>query len=79
MGFEPRYLHSTDQLHKGGPPTGVFIQVVEAAREVDIPVPGQPFTFGWLIDAQAFGDLRSLRARGRRVARVTLERLAEVS
>jgi hypothetical protein len=46
---------------------------------VDIPVPGQPFTFGWLIDAQALGDLRSLRARGSRVARVTLERLAEVS
>jgi hypothetical protein len=79
VGFGPRYLHSTGQLHKGGPDSGVFIQVVDVERQVDVPVPGQPFTFGSLIDAQALGDLRSLRARGRRVARVTLERLAEVS
>jgi transaldolase / glucose-6-phosphate isomerase len=79
LGFGPRYLHSTGQLHKGGPPSGVFIQVVDPAREVDLAIPGRPFTFGTLIDAQALGDLRSLRARGRRVARVTLERLTEVS
>ena len=78
-GFGPRYLHSTGQLHKGGPNDGVFIQVVDAGRSTDVPIPGQPYTFGALIDAQALGDLRSLRGRGRRVARVTLEQLMEVA
>ena len=77
-GFGPRFLHSTGQLHKGGANNGVFIQVVDAERSVDLPIPGQPYTFGTLIDAQALGDLRSLRARGRRVARVTFDRLMEV-
>jgi glucose-6-phosphate isomerase len=77
VGFGPRYLHSTGQLHKGGPNTGVFIQVVDA-RSTDVPIPGRPYPFGTLIDAQALGDLRSLRARGRRVARVTLDALVEV-
>jgi transaldolase / glucose-6-phosphate isomerase len=77
-GFGPRYLHSTGQLHKGGPNDGVFIQVVDAGRSADVPIPGRPYTFGTLIDAQALGDLRSLRGRGRRVARVTLEQLMEV-
>jgi len=77
-GFGPRFLHSTGQLHKGGANNGVFIQVVDAGRSVDLPIPGQPSTFGTLIDAQALGDLRSLRARGRRVARVTFDRLMEV-
>jgi hypothetical protein len=77
VGFGPRYLHSTGQLHKGGPNTGVFIQVVDA-RSTDVPIPGRPYSFGTLIDAQALGDLRSLRARGRRVARVTLDALVEV-
>jgi glucose-6-phosphate isomerase len=77
-GFGPRYLHSTGQLHKGGPNDGVFIQVVDAGRSADVPIPGRPYTFGTLIDAQALGDLRSLRGRGRRVARVTLEQLIEV-
>jgi glucose-6-phosphate isomerase len=78
-GFGPRYLHSTGQLHKGGPNDGVFIQVVDAGRPADVPIPGQSYTFGTLIDAQALGDLRSLRERGRRVARVTLEQLMEVA
>jgi glucose-6-phosphate isomerase len=78
VGFGPRFLHSTGQLHKGGPNTGVFVQVVDAARDVDVPIPGRPFTFGELIDAQALGDLRSLRDRGRRVARVRLDDLMEV-
>jgi glucose-6-phosphate isomerase len=78
-GFGPRFLHSTGQLHKGGPNSGVFIQVVDAGREVDLPIPGQPFTFGTLIDAQALGDLRSLRRRGRRIARVTFDQLMEVA
>jgi hypothetical protein len=56
----------------------VFIQVTDGAREQDQPIPGQPYTFGTLIDAQALGDLRSLRNRGRRVARVRLEQLTEV-
>ena len=77
-GFGPRFLHSTGQLHKGGANNGVFIQVVDDGRSVDLPIPGQPYTFGTLIDAQALGDLRSLRARGRRVARVTFDRLMEV-
>ena len=77
-GFGPRYLHSTGQLHKGGPNDGVFIQVVDAGRSADVPIPGRPYTFGTLIDAQALGDLRSLRGHGRRVARVTLEQLMEV-
>ncbi len=77
-GFGPRFLHSTGQLHKGGANNGVFIQVVDAERSVDLPIPGQPYTFGTLIDAQALGDLRSLRARGRRVARVTFDQLMEV-
>jgi transaldolase/glucose-6-phosphate isomerase len=71
VGFGPRYLHSTGQLHKGGPNTGVFIQVLEPPAE-DAPIPGRPYTFGTLIAAQALGDLQSLRARGRRVARVRL-------
>src|SRR5262245_7013697 len=77
-GFGPRFLHSTGQLHKGGPNSGVFIQVVDRARGVDVPIPGQAYTFGTLIDAQALGDLRSLRRRGRRVARVTFDQLMEV-
>jgi len=76
LGYGPRYLHSTGQLHKGGSDRGVFIQVV-GPRAVDLPVPGKPYTFGQLYDAQAAGDLASLRARGRRVARVTLEELEE--
>jgi transaldolase / glucose-6-phosphate isomerase len=77
-GFGPRFLHSTGQLHKGGPNSGVFIQVVDRGRSADLKIPGQPYTFGTLIDAQALGDLRSLRTRGRRVARVTLDDLTEV-
>jgi hypothetical protein len=78
LGFGPRFLHSTGQLHKGGPDSGLFLQVVDVRRETDVPIPGRPYSFGTLIDAQAAGDLRSLRARGRRVARVTLDALMEV-
>jgi hypothetical protein len=52
--------------------------VVDAGRAVDVPVPGRTYSFGRLIDAQAVGDLRALRERGRRVARVTLDTLTEV-
>jgi hypothetical protein len=78
LGFGPRFLHSTGQLHKGGPNSGVFVQVVDEARGIDVPIPGRDHTFGALIDAQALGDLRSLRAHGRRVARVPLSALAAV-
>jgi transaldolase / glucose-6-phosphate isomerase len=71
-GFGPRYLHSTGQLHKGGPPTGLFLQVVEETGE-ELPIPDQPFGFGKLIRAQAAGDFASLQERGRRVARIRLE------
>jgi hypothetical protein len=74
-GFGPRYLHSTGQLHKGGPNTGVFLQVVDDTGE-ELKIPGRPFGFGRLIRAQAAGDFESLRARGRRVARVHMENLA---
>ena len=73
-GFGPRYLHSTGQLHKGGPPTGLFLQIVDDTGD-ELPIPGQPFGFGRLIRAQAAGDYASLKERGRRVARVRLEDL----
>ncbi len=73
-GFGPRYLHSTGQLHKGGPNTGLFIQVVEDYGK-ELGIPGQKFGFARLIRAQAAGDLASLKERGRRVARVHLEEL----
>ena len=73
-GLGPRYLHSTGQLHKGGPPTGLFVQVVDDTGE-EIPIPGEDFGFGRLIRAQAEGDFRSLQERGRSIVRVRLEDL----
>ena len=71
-GLGPRYLHSTGQLHKGGPPTGLFVQVVDDYG-AEIPIPGQPFGFARLIRAQAEGDFQSLKERGRSIVRVRLE------
>jgi hypothetical protein len=71
-GFGPRYLHSTGQLHKGGPPTGLYLQVVDDTGD-ELPIPNQPFGFGKLIRAQAAGDFASLQERGRRVARIRME------
>ena len=71
-GFGPRYLHSTGQLHKGGPANGVFLQVVEDYG-AELAIPGKPFGFARLIRAQAAGDFESLRERGRRIARVRME------
>jgi glucose-6-phosphate isomerase len=70
-GLGPRYLHSTGQLHKGGPPTGLFVQVVDDTGE-EIPIPGQEFGFGRLIRAQAEGDFRSLQQLGRKIVRVRI-------
>lgn len=71
VGLGPRYLHSTGQLHKGGPDTVIAIQVVDDLGE-ELPIPGREFGFRQLIAAQAEGDLEALRERGRRVGRVTL-------
>ncbi len=71
LNYGPRYLHSTGQLHKGGPNTGLFLMVT-ADHEQDLPVPGSPYTFGVLADAQALGDFKALQSMGRRVARVHL-------
>ncbi|HEX6474859.1 MAG TPA: transaldolase [Candidatus Limnocylindria bacterium] len=68
-GFGPRFLHSTGQLHKGGPASGVFLQLT-AEPHRDLPIPGWSESFGTLIAAQALGDLRSLQDRGRRVLRL---------
>jgi hypothetical protein len=69
IGYGPRFLHSTGQLHKGGPPRGHFLQIVDAGGD-DLPIPGAAFGFGRLIAAQADGDREALRARGRPVLRV---------
>ena len=71
-GYGPRFLHSTGQLHKGGPGTGVFLQIV-MNDEIDLDIPGEgAITFSVLKRAQALGDLRALLGRGRRVLRVGL-------
>jgi transaldolase/glucose-6-phosphate isomerase len=69
LGYGPRFLHSTGQLHKGGPPVGHFLQITEPSKE-DLPIPGEPFSFGRLEAAQAEGDLVALQARGRPAIRI---------
>jgi transaldolase/glucose-6-phosphate isomerase len=71
LGYGPRFLHSTGQLHKGGPPSGRFLQLVDEP-DGDLPVPETSYTFGTLIRAQAQGDRQALLQRGRRVLRVDL-------
>ncbi len=71
LGYGPRYLHSTGQLHKGGPDEGLFLQLLGHDPD-DVDIPGQPYSFGVLKRAQARGDLAALRAHGRRVMRVCL-------
>ena len=78
LGLGPRFLHSTGQLHKGGPPTGVFLQVV-GEDEAELPVPGRPWGFSTLKRAQAAGDLAALRSKRLRAARVRLDELTEVT
>jgi transaldolase/glucose-6-phosphate isomerase len=70
-GYGPRFLHSTGQLHKGGPPVGRFLQVVQSDPE-DVQIPGEPYGFSTLKQAQALGDLRSLQSRNLPVVRVDL-------
>ncbi|MEA5454373.1 glucose-6-phosphate isomerase [Sinomonas sp. JGH33] len=71
FGWGPRFLHSTGQYHKGGPAVGVFLQIT-AATDVDVEIPGRPFTFGQLITAQAAGDAQVLAEHGRPVLRLHL-------
>jgi hypothetical protein len=71
LGYGPRYLHSTGQLHKGGPNTGVFL-VVTAEPGDDIPIPGEAYSFGVLERAQAIGDFNSLDQGGRRAVMIHL-------
>ncbi|HXQ48607.1 MAG TPA: phosphoheptose isomerase, partial [Thermoplasmata archaeon] len=71
LGFGPRFLHSTGQLHKGGPPTGLFLQIVDRPTG-DLDVPGADYTFGQVIHAQALGDAAALRKKKRRLLTVDL-------
>jgi transaldolase/glucose-6-phosphate isomerase len=71
LGFGPRFLHSTGQLHKGGPNSGIFLQFTDDATP-DLPVPEATYTFAQLIHAQAAGDAMALAQRGRRVVRFGL-------
>lgn len=72
LGFGPRFLHSTGQEHKGGPDTGIFIQIV-AATDFDLPIPGMNVGFRTLIAAQALGDFQSLDKRNRRGLRIHIK------
>ncbi len=71
LGYGPRYLHSTGQLHKGGPNTGLYL-LFTADPEKDLPVPDRPYSFGQLRLAQAVGDFQALEKHGRRVVRIHL-------
>jgi transaldolase/glucose-6-phosphate isomerase len=70
-GYGPRFLHSTGQLHKGGPDKGVFLQLTGGSHD-DVPIPGEKFGFGALVRAQAIGDLQSLLSRKRRAISINL-------
>ena len=72
VGYGPRFLHSTGQLHKGGPPTGIFLQIT-CEDDVDIDIPGSKFGFSVLKQAEALGDMQALQSRKRPVVSVHLE------
>jgi glucose-6-phosphate isomerase len=72
-GYGPRYLHSTGQLHKGGPRTGLFLIIASGSSREDLPIPGQSYSFGTLADAQAAGDVQALRLSGRQVAKMPFD------
>lgn len=69
-GYGPRFLHSTGQYHKGGPDTGLFLQLVQ--DQADLPIPGEKYTYSVLCEAQALGDYQALTSRQRRVVRIRL-------
>ena len=72
FGYGPRFLHSTGQFHKGGPPTGRFLQLLHDEGQ-DVPIPGKAYTFTSLEHAQADGDLQTLRSHGLPTARITIK------
>jgi hypothetical protein len=78
-GYGPRFLHSTGQLHKGGPDSVVAVQIVDANPMPEVPIPDAPYDFGTLIAAQSIGDHQSLLAHGRRVLRVAAHDLGAIS
>ncbi|MDQ3758274.1 MAG: glucose-6-phosphate isomerase [Actinomycetota bacterium] len=78
-GYGPRFLHSTGQLHKGGPSSVVAVQLVRRSAAPSLPIPGRPYDFNTLIAAQAIGDHRSLLDHGRRVLRVAVDDLKEIA
>ena len=71
VGYGPRFLHSTGQLHKGGPDRGLFLQITQDEAD-DLPIPGRLYSFGVLKCAQALGDFEALRSLGRRVMRANI-------
>ena len=77
-GYGPRFLHSTGQLHKGGPNSVVAVQLVRRGAQPELAIPGEPYDFGTLIGAQSIGDHQSLLAHGRRVLRVAVDDLGEI-
>ncbi len=77
LGFGPRYLHSTGQIHKGGPNTGLFV-VITADCEKDVPIPGEAYTFGVLNSAQSLGDYRALANKGRKTVCIHLESESQI-
>jgi hypothetical protein len=77
-GYGPRFLHSTGQLHKGGPNSVLAVQIVPTRPTADLPIPGYPYDFGTLIAAQAIGDYQSLQSHGRRVLRIAADSIQEV-
>jgi hypothetical protein len=76
VGFGPRFLHSTGQLHKGGGNNGVFIQIT-ADDPKDLPIPGETYSYSILKDAQALGDYSALKNKGRRLLRIHLHNPAQ--
>ena len=79
VGYGPRFLHSTGQLHKGGPDEVVAVQIAPRVPTAHLDIPDHPYDFETLIDAQALGDLQSLRDHGRRVLRVEVHDLKEIT
>ena len=77
-GYGPRFLHSTGQLHKGGPASVIAVQIVPRSPTADVPIPGYGYDFGTLIAAQSIGDHESLVAHQRRVLRIAVDDLSEV-
>jgi hypothetical protein len=78
-GYGPRFLHSTGQLHKGGPNTVVAVQIVRRGAQPELTIPDKPYDFGTLIGAQSIGDHQSLLTHGRRVLRVAVDDLGDIA